>query len=154
MRRRAVSTIIAEMLLIAMTVALGTIVYSFASTSFGAFGNGFTQLVSGAGDALSEHVIVEQVYFFTNQTGGDLYIRNVGLKNTSLVAMYVSNETYSAPVSGFSVQYPSGFPATPITIRPGAVVQVKVLFSPTSGDTYAFVIVTRLGNEVTAYQKA
>ena len=42
-RRHAVSPVIAELLLIVITVAIGTLVYSFASTAFGGFGSGFSR---------------------------------------------------------------------------------------------------------------
>ncbi len=165
MKRRAVSTIIAELLLIAMTVAIGTLVYSFASAAFGSFGTGFTGLVSGSGDTLSEHLIVEQVSFFTNSTGGDVFVRNVGPKPATILAIYLSNVTGpplntpvpmcpGSPPPCATVQWPSGFPATPITVPPGSFVQVKIQFTQDSGKTYGFVIVTSKGNEVLAFEKA
>ncbi len=68
-KRRAVSPVIAELLLIVITVAIGTLVYSFASTAFGGFGAGFSNLVQNAGGQLTEDVIVEQVSFFTTAPG-------------------------------------------------------------------------------------
>ncbi len=162
-KRRAVSTIIAELLLIAMTVAIGTLVYSFASAAFGSFGTGFTGFVSSSGDTLSEHLIVEQVSFTYNSTCAcsDLYLRNVGLKPVTILAVYISNVTANLPVPVCpsaspcaTVQWPSGFPATPITVQPGHFVQVKILFVQDSGKTYGFVVVTSRGNEVIAYEKA
>ena len=86
---------IAELLLIVITVAIGTLVYSFAATAFGGFGSGFSALVVNAGQQLSENLVVEQAYFFTNNSvgcvpgysgpaqpdgcGGVLYVRNVGV---------------------------------------------------------------------------
>ncbi len=163
MKRRAVSTIIAELLLIAMTVAIGTLVYSFASAAFGSFGTGFTGLVSGSGDTLSEHLIVEQISFFTNSTGGDLFVRNVGPKPATISAIYLDNVTAlnapvpmcpASPPPCATVKWPSGFPVTPITVPPGSFVQVKIQFTQDSGSTYGFVVVTSRGNEVVAYEKA
>jgi len=107
-KRRAVSPVIAELLLIVMTVAIGTLVYSFASSAFGGFGTGFSNLVQGAGQQLSENIAIEQVYFFNsvaNNTGcasfnpgpthcgGVLYVRNVGNDPVLIDAIYMGNVT-------------------------------------------------------------
>ena len=163
MKRSGVSNIIAELLLIAMTVAIGTLVYSFASTAFSSFGSGFTGLVSSSGDTLSEHIVVEQVYLFTNSTGGDIYVRNVGPNTATIMQIFVANVTAATgvplcssttPPPCASVQWPADFPTAPITIKPDSFVQIKVVYTPDSGSTYAFTLVTALGNEVTAYEKA
>jgi len=113
-KRRGVSTIIAELLLIVITVAIGTLVYSFASTAFGGFGAGFSNLVQEAGNQLAENVVVEQVYFINvingtlPETGnacpitftcGDLYLRNVGANTVTVNNIYVTNITLNAPIS-------------------------------------------------------
>lgn len=99
---------IAELLLIVITVALGTLVYSFASTAFGGFGSGFSNLVQNAGEQLQENLVVEQVYFFntnataatcnsaapTNQQcGGVLFVRNTGSYPILLQTIYLGNIT-------------------------------------------------------------
>lgn len=100
---------IAELLLIAITVAIGTLVYSFASTAFGGFGSGFSNLVQNAGGQLSENVIVEQVYFLQNSTGngsscpasavpaqvgecaGDIFLGNAGSNTAVINQIFVDN---------------------------------------------------------------
>ena len=110
-KRSGVSPVIAELLLIAITVAIGTLVYSFASTAFGGFGSGFSNLVQNAGGQLSENVIVEQVYFLQNSTGnspagscpstavpvqvgecaGDIFLGNVGSNTAIINSIFVDN---------------------------------------------------------------
>jgi flagellin-like protein len=108
-KRSGVSPVIAELLLIAITVAIGTLVYSFASTAFGGFGSGFSNLVQNAGGQLSENVVVEQVYFLQNSTGnggscpvtavpvqagecaGDIFLGNVGSNTAIINQIYVDN---------------------------------------------------------------
>ena len=106
---------IAELLLIVMTVAIGTLVYSFASTAFGGFGSGFSNLVVGAGQQLSENLAIEQVFFYNNvnnnsanvnpivgcapysapggHCGGILYVRNVGINPITITNIYLVNVT-------------------------------------------------------------
>jgi len=119
-RRRAVSPVIAELLLIVITVAIGTLVYSFASTAFGGFGAGFSNLVQNAGSQLTENVVIEQVYFLHNSTGsagacvpppgpygggqtgecaGDIFIGNSGSNTAYINEIIVTNVTSSTPVS-------------------------------------------------------
>ncbi len=110
-RRHAVSPVIAELLLIVITVAIGTLVYSFASTAFGGFGSGFSNLVQNAGQQLSENIAIEKVFFYngvTNNTscasfnpgpshcGGVLYVRNTGVNPVLIEAVYLGNVTASA----------------------------------------------------------
>jgi flagellin-like protein len=115
-KRRAVSPVIAELLLIVITVAIGTLVYSFASTAFGGFGAGFSNLVSNAGGQLTENLVVEQVYFLHNSTGsaggcpasmpaqtgecaGDIFIGNSGSNTIIVNQIFVTNVTASSAVS-------------------------------------------------------
>jgi flagellin-like protein len=104
-KRRGVSPIIAELLLIVITVAIGTLVYSFASSAFGGFGAGFSNLVQEAGNQLAENVVVEQVYFVNaanvtcpNQCG-DLYIRNTGSNTAMIDTIYMTNVTASSAIT-------------------------------------------------------
>jgi len=107
MQRRGVSAIIAELLLIVITVSIGTLVYTFASTAFGGFGAGFSNLVQDEGNKLSETLVVEQVYFFANSTScpvgvtlcsGDLFVRNTGANTLMIAEIFVTNVTSNAPV--------------------------------------------------------
>jgi hypothetical protein len=110
-----VSPVIAELLLIVITVAIGTLVYSFASTAFGGFGSGFSNLVLGAGQQLSENLGIEQVFFYNNMAnnsmnvnplvgcapysgpgghcGGIIYVRNVGVNPITITNIYLGNVT-------------------------------------------------------------
>jgi hypothetical protein len=100
-----------------MTVALGTLVYSFASTAFGGFGSGFSNLVQSAGQQLQENIVVEQVFFFSSNSswtcapnppflgnspatcGGVMYVRNVGGNPVTLDTIYVGNVTSGAALT-------------------------------------------------------
>lgn len=116
-KRRAVSPVIAELLLIVITVAIGTLVYSFASTAFGGFGAGFSNLVQNAGGQLTENVVVEQVSFLHNSTGnagtcpvatecsGDIFIGNSGSNTAVITAVFVTNVSANAPASSHDFEF-------------------------------------------------
>lgn len=130
-KRRGVSPVIAELLLIVITVAIGTLVYSFASTAFGGFGAGFSNLVQNAGGQLTENVIIEQVSFLHNDTGqlggctlgpppprilgvlggcaGDIFIGNAGSNTAVINAIFVTNVTGNPPIPGGPVTVPGNF---------------------------------------------
>jgi flagellin-like protein len=134
-KRRAVSPVIAELLLIVITVAIGTLVYSFASTAFGGFSGGFSNLVQNAGAQLSENVVVEQAFFYNsvnNNTacaafdagpthcGGVLYVRNDGTSPVLLDAIYIGNVT--SPSSPPILTLPSSSPhCSSNTMQPAIV---------------------------------
>ncbi len=122
-RRHAVSPVIAELLLIVITVAIGTLVYSFASTAFGGFGSGFSNLVQNAGQQLSENIAIEKVFFYngvnnntacmagpgTTHCGGVMYVRNVGLNPVEIDAIYLGNLTSASSPAILTV--PSSTPS-------------------------------------------
>ncbi|MGD0638307.1 MAG: archaellin/type IV pilin N-terminal domain-containing protein [Nitrososphaerales archaeon] len=116
-KRRAVSPVIAELLLIVITVAIGTLVYSFASTAFGGFGAGFSNLVQNAGGQLTENVVIEQVTFLHNSTGnagtcpvatecsGDIFIGNSGSNTAVITGVFVTNVTGNSAVSSRNFEF-------------------------------------------------
>ena len=64
-RRRGVSPIIAELLLIAVTVSLGTTVFFFGTTYIGQFANGFALVFGNSGKAAQELFVAENTQFTT-----------------------------------------------------------------------------------------
>ncbi len=62
-KRPGVSETVAVLLLVAIVVGMGVLVYTFASGGLGALTQGFTGLMSGQGSAVSEDFVVEQVTF-------------------------------------------------------------------------------------------
>lgn len=103
--------------MIVITVAIGTLVYSFASTAFGGFGAGFSNLVQNAGSQLTENVVVEQVYFLHNDTGiadscgiplecaGDIFIGNSGSNTATINDVFVTNVNSGAPFGGANIEF-------------------------------------------------
>lgn len=63
--RRAVSEVVSTLLLIAIVVTLGVLVFTFASGGLGSLTGNFAGLISSQGTAVAEHDVVEQVSFDT-----------------------------------------------------------------------------------------
>jgi flagellin-like protein len=181
-KRRGVSSIIAELLLIVITVSIGTLVYGFASTAFGGFGAGFSDLVQGAGSQLAENVVVEQVYFITTTNStcpvacGDLFLRNVGANTVTIQAIYLVDVTVNLPNDTATCYNPSPPPPpseqvcyntydlslhiydiqlSAISLSPteGLMVRFNFGVAPHPGNVYSFTIVTGRGNQFVGYEK-
>ena len=152
--RRAVSEIVSVLLTVAIVVSLGVLVFTFASTGLGSLTGGFTGLMSGQANALAERFVVEQVTFtFSGTTGADVFARNVGTISSTLVSVYVVDQTTGA----FVGQFTAG--TLPATVNVGTFVDINIHqaaanFAPSHGHTYSFTVTSSLGNGVIYYAKA
>jgi flagellin-like protein len=147
-KRRAVSEIIATVIMLAIVASLGAIVFSFASTGLGNFGNSFTTLISGQGQKLSENLVVEQITF--NETGSlqgaNIYVRNDGQGSLTIGTVYsqfASNNSLVISPTQFNLQ-----------VNQGQFQILAVRFTPVHGITYSFNVATQTGNTVIALAKA
>jgi flagellin-like protein len=148
-RRRAVSEIVSTLLLVAIVVSLGVLVFTFASGGLSSLTGSFTGLISGQGNAVAEHLVVEQVTFtFTGTTGADVYVRNVGTIASTLVSVFIVDQSTNTFVSQVAI-------STAVTV--GSVVDIPhttLTFTPSHGHTYSFTVTSSLGNSVIYDAKA
>jgi flagellin-like protein len=152
-KRRAVSEIVAVLIMVAVVVSLGVLVFAFASAGLGALTGNFQGLMSNQGNAVAEHFVVEQVtYTFSGTTGADVYVRNVGTIASTLVSVYVVDQTTGTFVNQFALT-----PAPGIALNVGTYVDLThttVTFTPSHGHTYSFTVTSFLGNSVIYNAKA
>jgi flagellin-like protein len=154
-KRRGLSEIVSTLLLVAVVVSLGVAVFAFASAGLGSLTGSFTGLMSGQGNVVAEHFVVEQVtYSFSGTLGSDVYARNVGTVASTLVSVYVVDQSTNTFVAQFPLTTVQG------TLNVGAVLLIPhtVLVFPGStllhGHTYSFTVTSTLGNSVTFNAKA
>lgn len=153
-KRRAVSDVVAVLLMVAIVVSLGVVVFTFASTGLSSLTQSFSGLMSGQANAVSEKFVVEQVVFtFSGTTGADVYVRNVGTLSSSLVSVYVVDQSTGA----FVAQFTAG--TLPATLNVGNFVDINLHqaaanFAPTHGQSYSFTVTSSLGNSVIYNAKA
>ena len=147
--RPGVSEIVSTLLLVAVVVSLGVAVFAFASTGLGSLTGSFTGLMSGQGNVVAEHFVVEQVvYFFPATSGADVYVRNVGTVASTLVSVYVVDQSTNTFITQVAVS---------AVLNVGTVVDIlhtTVTFTPSHGHTYSFTVTSFLGNSVTYNAKA
>ena len=147
-RKAGVSEIVATVLMIAVVVALGAVMLTFASNGFGSFGSSFSALITGQGNRLAEQIVVEEVTFNTTGTlGANLYIRNVGEISASIAAIYVQN-AFNGTLILSSQLSPN------LQINPGSFQNVAVEFNASHGVPYTFTVATASGNTVSINEKA
>jgi hypothetical protein len=93
-RNLAVSTVVANMLMILITLSLAAILVAWAGTTYGAFSGGSSLFFQQRGQALQERYVVEQVFFNKTDSTIMVFVRNVGAIEVNLVAIYVNGTPF------------------------------------------------------------
>ena len=125
--KKAVSPVIATLLMIAVAVAASVIVYVWSAGLLGT-------LMGGGGAQVKEQLIME-AYDWTNTASLKLYLRNVGSTAVSVAAIYVGGSAATGP-------------SYPITIAVKATSTPTLsagMGSITSGTAYTIKVVTETG---------
>jgi flagellin-like protein len=167
-----VSEVVSTLLLVAIVVSLGVLVFTFASGGLGSLTGSFTGLISNQGNAVAEHIVVEQVAFcFTtaqsgcnSKVGANVYVRNVGTISSSVVSVFIVDQSTSTFIAQVSTS--SGTPcsvggsASACSVPVGTAVEIPSTtltngaWTPSHGHTYSFTITSQLGNSVEFIAKA
>jgi hypothetical protein len=158
-RKLAVSTVVANMLMILITLSLAAILVAWAGTSFGAFSGGSQLFFLQRGQALQERFVVENVFFNATCTGTGctkpysimIFVRNVGLEDTSIVAIYVNGKTGLAFNSGKWLCQGKTC-SLPFNLGVQQVVEFNMQWgsSWTSGTVFTIVVASSRGNQAVA----
>ena len=128
LNRKAVSPVIATLLMIAIAVAAAILVYVW---SMGLIGG----LQTGGGQQVREQIMLDE-YTWTAQGAITGIVRNVGNAKVEVAAVYVEGHT-------------AEFTLLPTTMDPLSISSLSVSsiegFTPTSGVAYTLKIVTKTG---------
>lgn len=150
--RLAVSTVIANMLMILITLSLAAILVAWAGTSYGTFASGSQLFFAQRGQALQERFVVENVFFNTGPPKTILiYIRSVGPIDISIDTIYINGNPVATPFSP-SVKCTLSTTTQTYTTFPvggpvGGVCQFNLTYTWTEGTTYAILVATARGNQ-------
>lgn len=149
-RGLAVSTVIANLAMIAITLALAATLIVWAGTTYGTFSSNSGLFFLQRGQALQERFVVENIFF--NRTGANhnimLFVRNVGVQDIKLAAIYVNGTSPSTYETGGSL-CPGSFP---VQLVVGAVCEFNFLQGSTqwaSGTIFNIVVTSTMGNRAT-----
>ena len=125
-RTLAVSSVIANLMMITITLGLAAILIAWTGSTYGLFTSGSQIFYAQRGQALQERFVVENVFFNTTGTNRLLYVfvRNVGAEEAKIVAFYVNGQ---APPSGsITVSGPGCGLSMPTTIPVGYVCEFQL----------------------------
>lgn len=100
------STVVANMLMISITISLGAILVAWAGTSYGGFTGGSEPYFVQRQQALQEQFVIENVGFEKSYGYIDIFVRNVGASVVGIVAVYV-DEISETPTGTYDYLVPS-----------------------------------------------
>ena len=83
------------MMMISITLALGAILVAWAGGAFGAFTSGSQLFFAQRGQALQERFVVENVFFNKGSNLVRVFVRNVGVVEVNVVAIYVNGTSFT-----------------------------------------------------------
>lgn len=91
-RHLGVSTVVANMLMILITLSLSAILVAWAGSTYGSFTGGSALYFAQRQQALQERFAIEMVFF--NKTGSNhtlmVFVRNIGAVQITIVGLYVN----------------------------------------------------------------
>ena len=169
-KRRGLSPIIAELILIAITVVIGTTVFYVGSAAVGGYANGFS-LLFGKGAGAAQEIYVVEYAQFSSPSAVTLTVRNVGYVSVQLASVDLFNRTVVGsgyPTSGTfsnsttppmvrvsSTASPYCYWSSQMLVIPtGTFCNVSVNFDWYTGATYNVVISTDRGNSLVVQEIA
>jgi archaellum component FlaF (FlaF/FlaG flagellin family) len=150
-RRLGVSTVVANMLMILITLSLAAILVAWAGTSYGSFTGGSQLYFLQRQQALQEKFTIEMVYF--NRTGTNhtlmVFVRNVGVLQISIAAIYVNGTAVASSALGTNSYLCT---TIPVTLPVGSACEFRITWGSTqwaSGSMFNFVVASARGNQAT-----
>jgi len=145
----AVSTVIANMMMITITLGLAAILIAWTGSTYGLFTSGSQIFYAQRGQAMQERFTVENTFFNTTGTNRRLliFVRNDGAEQVNIVAIYVNGNNFGTTGSG-------GTCNVPVTIPVAGVCEFNVNFqslnpNPKTGDTLYVIVASARGNRAT-----
>lgn len=149
--RLAISVVIANMLMILITMSLAAILVVWAGNSFGAFSSGSQLFFSQRGQALQERFVIEVVFFNSTNHYIYVFVRNVGQIDFQISAVYVNGNAIT-PTCTSNWQCLGKTSAANLDIPVQQVVELPLNYgsSWSTGTVFTIVVASLRGNQVQA----
>jgi hypothetical protein len=140
------------MMMITITLSLAAILVAWAGTSFGAFSGGSQLFFVQRGQALQERYVVENVFFNTTSNQIMIFVRNVGLEDIQIVAIYVNGNTLQFSTYRSWLCQGTGSCTLPFRLGVQQVVEFNLNWGSawTTGTVFMIVVASARGNQATA----
>jgi len=145
--RKGISTIIANLVMVAIVITLATSLFIWANASFGIYQGSAGLWFSSRSEAMRERFVVEEVWFTDAGAKINIYVRNVGDIDIAIADIYINRtRVEAAKVS----------PILPLSLNTGRVVQITVTLSSkwSLGSVSEIVVATSRGSTVRGYWTA
>jgi len=147
--RKGISTIIANLLMVAIVLTLATSLFIWASSSFGIYQGSAGLWFSSRSEAMRERFVVEEAWFTDAGAKINIYVRNVGDIDITIADIYVNRTRVEAAKID---------PRLPRTIPTGQVWVFQITLSYpeewNQGSVSEIVVATSRGNTVRGYWTA
>jgi archaellum component FlaF (FlaF/FlaG flagellin family) len=91
-------------MMIGITLSLAALLIAWSGQSYGAFSGGSQLFYQQREQALQENFVIEEAFFIKSSNTLDIYVRNVGAIQISVVAIYVNGTS----ISGSNLQSGTG----------------------------------------------
>ncbi len=150
-RRLGVSTVVANLMMISITMALAAILVAWAGTTYGAFTGGAQLFFVQRGQALQERFVIEYVYF-VSPTTIEVFVRNVGVEQIQIAALYVNGNSFAGTSMGTKSPCQLVNNAVTVTVGPTSntpVCEFDIATTWTSGSTVYIVAASLRGDQAT-----
>jgi len=129
--RRAISTLLANALVVAMVISLGTMLFIWTTGVMGVYQGGAGIWFMTRSEAAKERLAIEEVWFTgPGNTKIEIYVRNVGANEIKIAAVYVNSTqawtgtrtVYVGQVDNISLD----LTASGLSWKPGCVTYITV----------------------------
>ena len=162
--RRGISTVVANVMMIGITLSLAAILVAWSGQSYGAFSGGSQLYYQQRGQALQENFVIEEVFFNKTVSGSTVdqifvFVRNVGLININVTAIYVNGTSITpSTTTGHGWCSFSGTTHPSTSLGVGQVCDFSLSWSTSScspnycpwasGNIFYIVVASTRGNQV------
>ena len=133
---KAVSPVIANVIMAAAVITVGIAALTWATTTFYSHQSGAGAYLLDREDAMKESFVIEDVWFYeSSDKHVNVTVRNVGSVNLTIAAIYLKNSTHEEVWDGSQLS------------EVGKAVTIKIPFSWVTGQ-YWITVATARGNQV------
>jgi len=136
------------MMMIAITLSLAAILIAWTGSTYGIFTGGAQVYYAQRGQAMQERLVVEDAFFDQTQEQLWIYVRNVGVEQINIVAVYVNGTSMGlVPSSPCTI---GGSPQS-VLIPVGSVCKLTLNWGKSwnSGALFYVIVATQRGNRAT-----
>ena len=159
--KKGISTIIANVMMIAIVLSIAAVLVFWAQSSFGGYSSGSQMYYNQQGKAAQERFAIENVYFNATYTCDNIdcngpnsrgqiavFVRNAGQEEVQVVGLYINATLFRQFNSTTTSCQPSGTPSV-VLIPVGGICEFTLTWPTTwtDGTVFHVVVASARGNQ-------